>query len=211
MSGPSGAGKSTIAREIAKSFDTNVIPTYTTRPLRPNEKDRVHVSEQEFLKMIEDGEFIEHTKQKNGHHYGRKKSDFNGVSVIEVSLNGANFYRKEFPDAYAVYIEPDVSGDKLKQRLIKRGGMSEEEADWRVKITPNHIADAKKMGFDAYKTSVSGEFSELAQEIKNEIQPRPNPGSSEEWRHGTMLPPDKNPFAQYFNPDTDTDDDENVE
>ena len=179
VSGPSGAGKSTIAREIANSFDTNVIPTYTTRPLRPNEKDRVHVSEQEFLKMIEDGEFIEHTKQKNGHHYGRKKSDFSGVSVVEVSLNGANFYRKEFPEAYAVYIEPDVSGEALKQRLIKRGGMSEEEAEWRVKITPNHIADAKKMEFDAYKTSVSGKFSELAQEIKEGI-PLKNP-ITQEW------------------------------
>jgi guanylate kinase len=174
LSGPSGSGKSTFARKIAEHFDTEVIPTYTTRPLRPNERDRVTVSEEKFLDMVEKGDFHEHKKLKNGFHYGRRKEDFDGVSVLEVSLAGMDYYKDKFPDAHSIYLQPDITGEKLRQRLIKRGGMSGEEATKRTQIASGHIKSAKNMDFDRYYVTSTGRFDELAEEIIADI-PKENP------------------------------------
>ena len=174
LSGPSGSGKSTFARKIAEHFDTTVIPTYTTRPQRPNERDRITVSEEEFLRMVEKGDFHEHKKLKNGFHYGRRKEDFDGVSVLEVSLAGMDYYKDKFPDALSIYLQPDITGEKLRQRLIKRGGMSGEEATKRAQIASGHIKSAKSMGFDKYYVTSTGRFDELAEEIIADI-PKENP------------------------------------
>lgn len=174
LSGPSGSGKSTFARKIAEHFGTTVIPTYTTRPQRPNERDRVTVSEEQFLDMVEKGVFHEHKKLKNGFHYGRRKEDFDGVSVLEVSLAGMDYYKDKFPDAYSIYLQPDITGEKLRQRLIKRGGMSSEEATKRTEIASGHIKSAKNMDFDRYYVSETGKFDELAEEIIADI-PKENP------------------------------------
>ena len=174
LSGPSGSGKSTFARKIAEHFGTTVIPTYTTRPQRPNERDRVTVSEEQFLDMVEKGDFHEHQQLKNGFHYGRRKEDFDGVSVLEVSLAGMDYYKDKFPDAYSIYLQPDITGEKLRQRLIKRGGMSGEEATKRTEIASGHIKSAKNMDFDRYYVSETGKFDELAKEIIADI-PKANP------------------------------------
>ena len=192
LSGASGSGKSTIAREIAKNFDTEVIPTYTTRPLRPNERDRVSITKEQFKKKIDDDEFIEYELSKNDHHYGRLKSDFDSeVSVIEVNLAGANKYMEMFPDSLSIYLKPDVSGDELKKRLIKRGGMSEKEAEQRAKIASGHAESAERMDFDLYKTTTTGKFSKTATEVIDWLHTqiaKPNPG----WRHGTQM--ENDPF-----------------
>lgn len=48
-----------------------VVPTYTTRPLRDNESNYVHLTEEEFKEADEKGEFIE-TNYFCSHLYGTK-------------------------------------------------------------------------------------------------------------------------------------------
>ena len=55
ISGFSGAGKDTIAKDIAKLFDLNVVVSYTTRPRRPNEEEGVEyffISDNEFCTKL---------------------------------------------------------------------------------------------------------------------------------------------------------------
>lgn len=57
--GPSGTGKSTIIRELRQMDERFIyISPYITRPLRENETDKVHISDQEMDLRKENGEFL---------------------------------------------------------------------------------------------------------------------------------------------------------
>ena len=66
--GKSGAGKDTIMRDVMKQNNSLLNPvSYTSRPMRENETDGVDyhfVSNETFLKMINDGKLLEYRKYK---------------------------------------------------------------------------------------------------------------------------------------------------
>lgn len=76
LSSPSGAGKTSIVSQLMKTephLRSSV--SATTRPQRPGEIDGVHyffISEAEFMKRLEEGEFLEHATVF-GNLYGTPK------------------------------------------------------------------------------------------------------------------------------------------
>ena len=182
VSGPSGSGKSTISKTIAKELGGTLVPTVTTRPRRPKEKegeDRIFVSKDEFKEMINNKEFVEYKQHKDGVFYGRRKTDMDDISIVEVSLKGMKEYKELYPDSFAVFLEPDKSPKEIEKRLLSRGGMSEANAKARASIIPKQVAAAKTMPYDLFITSRTGKYSEVAKEIISQI-PMANPG----WRQG---------------------------
>lgn len=72
ITGPSCAGKTTFAREMVSVYkNMEIVPTYTTRPLRDDDSNYIQVTEEEFKKAEEAGEFIE-TNYFCSHLYGTK-------------------------------------------------------------------------------------------------------------------------------------------
>ena len=173
ISGPSGVGKSTIARTIAGLLDASLVPTVTTRKRRPKELeggDRVFVSQDKFKEMIDKGDLVEWRKQKNGHYYGRRYSDFSKeTAVVDVTLNGVTKYRKAFSNITSIFLDPDVSPAELSKRIMRRGGMTKEEAEARARIASNQVAQAHTMPFDMFVKSRSGDFEQVAKEIVDDI------------------------------------------
>ena len=154
----------------------------TTRSRRPKEKegeDRIFVSKDEFKEMIDNNEFVEYKQHKDGVFYGRRKTDMDDISIVEVSLKGMKEYKELYPDSFAVFLEPDKSPKEIEKRLLSRGGMSEANAKARASIIPKQVAAAKTMPYDLFTKSRTGKYSEVAKEIISQI-PMANPG----WRHG---------------------------
>jgi len=196
VSGPSGSGKSTISKTIAKELGGTLVPTVTTRSRRPKEKegeDRIFVSKDEFKEMIDNNEFVEYKQHKDGVFYGRRKTDMDDISIVEVSLKGMKEYKKLYPDSFAVFLEPDKSPKEIEKRLLSRGGMSEANAKARASIIPKQVAAAKTMPYDLFTKSRTGKYSEVAKEIISQI-PMANPG----WRHGEAMDEEDDPFADQF-------------
>src|SRR2546429_8535517 len=81
ISGPSGVGKDTVLRrlfELAPNLKYSV--SYTTRPPRPGEVDGhsyTFVSEPEFLRLIEQKEFLEWAKVYD-QYYGTSRRRVGG-------------------------------------------------------------------------------------------------------------------------------------
>ena len=177
ISGPSGVGKTTIIKRISKMTGAEFVPSVTTRPLRPKEKegvDKFVVTKEKFEQMIANGEFVEHRKLKNGHYYGRRYSDFKDLSIVDVTLKGKNEFKKKFPNTFSIFLKPNVSADVLASHMRKRGGMSESERKGRADIIERMLESASKMDFDLVITSRVGEYEKVAEEIVPQL-PQPNP------------------------------------
>ena len=137
IAAPSGAGKTTIVRELLKKHPGIVFSvSATTRKKRDNEtegRDYFFYNKDEFRKMIENGELVEHEILFNGDYYGTLKSFVNenienGKNVIfDIDVNGAVNIKKIYGNkAILIFImPPDL--DTLKERLKKRGTESIEQ------------------------------------------------------------------------------------
>ena len=179
VSGPSGSGKSTTVRYLLNKLpNSKTIPSYTTRKLRKSDRpeERIVVTKKEFLKMKANGEFLDMTVSKDGTMYGRKKVDFANAEyiVIELSLSGFDKLKKQFPNAFGVYLEPVEDPKEIEARMLRRGGITPQQAKGRAKIIPFHIKSSKKLPFDLRVKTANGQFKKAAKEVLEAI-PKKNP------------------------------------
>jgi guanylate kinase len=135
LSSPSGAGKTTIARMLlAADSELAVSVSATTRPMRSGEvdgKDYHFVSQAEFDRMVEAGEFFEWA-HVFGHCYGTPKGAIRaGLKqgqdfLFDIDWQGTQqLYQKAERDVVRVFILPP-SLTELNARLIGRGTDSPE-------------------------------------------------------------------------------------
>lgn len=133
VSGPSGAGKSTVISQLMQlRSDLCFSVSVTTRAPRPGEKngeDYFFVSWDEFDRMIENNELLEHAEYV-GNCYGTPGSYVEhkrreGMNVIlDIEVQGARQIRDRVPDAVKIFVIPP-SLNALEQRL--RGRKTDEE------------------------------------------------------------------------------------
>ena len=101
----------------------------TTRAPRPGEVDGEHyyfISDDEFDRMVRDGEFLEYATVHNAYRYGTPRPPVDaalasGRSVLlEIDLQGARAVRRAMPEALLVFLLPP-SWEELVRRLVGRG------------------------------------------------------------------------------------------
>ena len=100
------------------------------------------------------------------------------VAVIDVTLKGMKKYRDVFPHTTSIFLDPDVSPEELKKRILRRGGMTPEEAEARANIAAKQIEDAHKMDFDMFVKSKTGGFEDVAKQIAADIEKLQNPSTN---------------------------------
>lgn len=156
VSGPSGSGKTTLCRAATAVEPVYYTVSCTTRPQRPGEehgRDYFFLTEEEFVRRIDAGEFLEHA-EVHGRHYGTLKSEVlpalaAGRDVImDLDIQGAAQLR-QCPDAAIrralvdVFIMP-AGMDDLRGRLAGRRSESEAELELRLRnaiAEMNHWSD----------------------------------------------------------------------
>ncbi len=128
ISAPSGTGKTTLVKTLVDSLpDITVSISHTTRPKRPAETDGINyyfVDKNEFLRMIEHDDFLEHANVFNN-LYGTSRSWVEdtlkrGIDVIlEIDWQGAEQVQRLYPHCISIFILPP-SLATLSERLIQR-------------------------------------------------------------------------------------------
>ncbi|MBM7581892.1 guanylate kinase [Caldicoprobacter guelmensis] len=129
VSGPSGAGKGTICNAYLERNPHAVLSvSVTTRKPRAGEKEGVNYffrDKETFLKMVENGEFLEYA-EVYGNYYGTPKkfveeklADGRDV-ILEIDIQGALQVKERFPEAVFIFVIPP-SMEELKRRIVKRG------------------------------------------------------------------------------------------
>ncbi len=141
LSSPSGAGKTTLADRLLTKDDEMVLSiSATTRQRRPGEahgKDYYFVSEDEFTRMRDDGEFLEWANVF-GHYYGTPRSLVEDVLrqgkdvLFDIDWQGAQQLDEVAgEDVVKVFILPP-SREELERRLRQRAQDPEDVVQRRM-------------------------------------------------------------------------------
>lgn len=154
LSAPSGTGKSTIISHLMEDADLRLgfSVSATSRSPRGTEKDGkdyFFLSEEEFQRRIDRGEFVEWEEVYAGTRYGTLESEVERVTssghnlIMDVDVKGALNIKKRFGhDAIAIFImPPDIA--TLENRLRQRATDAEdkilrrlEKAEYEMTFAP---------------------------------------------------------------------------
>ena len=142
FSAPSGSGKTTIVQSLLQripflSFSISA----TSRKKRDSEtdkKDYYFMSEYEFRKKIDNGDFVEWEEVYDGCYYGTLKTEVERiwreeqVVVFDVDVKGGLNLKKHFgQNALAIFIRVK-DADTLKERLRNRKTETNESLGRRL-------------------------------------------------------------------------------
>ena len=141
VAAPSGAGKTSLVRALMERDPSlRFSVSYTTRPRRTAEehgRDYFFVSREEFERMVEAGEFIEHARVFDNYYGTARQQVEQSLAagqnlLLEIDWQGAQQIRSAMPEAVSVFILPP-SRAELERRLRGRGTDSEEVIQRRLR------------------------------------------------------------------------------
>src|ERR687887_2798846 len=148
ITGPSGVGKGTLIRSLRERIpDLELSVSATTRDPRPGEEDGVDyhfLSDDEFQRRVDAGEFVEHATY-SGRRYGTLRSELDRRTaagkpvVLEIEVQGARQIRETMPEALQVFIAPP-SQEALRARLVGRGTDDPEQIEARLRVADEELA-----------------------------------------------------------------------
>ena len=140
VSGPSGSGKSTLVEKLLKLPGTMLSISCTTRLPRKTESNGGwynFVTESEFQRMVEQGEFLEYAQVFGKNWYGTPRKSIEDALaqkkdlVLEIDVQGALQVKQKLPGAVAVFVLPP-SRAELEKRIRTRGQDSDDEIARRL-------------------------------------------------------------------------------
>lgn len=174
LSGPAGVGKGTILTEISGKLNNLVYSvSCTTREPRPGEvngQSYYFISEEEFMKTVEDGELLEWARV-HGHYYGTRRDIVErsleaGLDVLlEIDVQGAKQVKKKIPEAVMVFVQPP-SFEELVRRLKMRRTETPGQLDIRIENAKKELLAAGEYEHMIINDNVSAAARDFIEIIK---------------------------------------------
>lgn len=156
ISGTTCAGKGTVVKELLKrNKNLKVSISYTTRAKRDGEVDGIDyffIQNDEFEKMIANGEFLEYAKVQYDKYYGTSKAQVkkmldDGYDVIlEIDVQGAQQIKEMFPQTILIFIMAP-SMNEVKRRIKARGKETKEQILDRFQTAYREINEIPKYNY----------------------------------------------------------------
>jgi len=149
FSAPSGSGKTTIVKRMLNTIPELAFSVSAcTRKAREAEvhgRDYYFLSVDEFVKAIENDEFVEWEMVYEGKYYGTLRQEVTRIwnlgkqVIFDVDVEGGLNLKEKFGDqALAIFVMPP-SVKVLEERLRARGSESEEAIRTRVEKAESEL------------------------------------------------------------------------
>jgi guanylate kinase len=178
VSAPSGTGKTTIIKELLKSNPDLVFSvSATTRKRRNSEIDGVDyffIAEDEFIRKIDNNEFVEWEKFYDYYYGTYKKTIEENVNkgknvIVEIDVNGALALKEIYPDAVLIFILPPTL-DELINRLKNRKTESDADLHKRIKRVKMELSHKDNFDYFIKNEILEKAISDIKSLIKKIIQ-----------------------------------------
>jgi guanylate kinase len=176
ITGPSGAGKGTLIAQLVERLPgLEVAVSATTRPLRPGEengRDYWFLSEPEFTRRIEVGEFLEHVQYVGG-RYGTLSTEIDRIAddgrvcVLELEIDGALRVQEQVAGSVTLFIAADVA--ELERRLRARATESSGEIGQRIKLARWQLEQAHRFRYMVRNDDLERATEALAALVEREL------------------------------------------
>lgn len=171
LAGPTAVGKGTVSAAIRARYpDIWLSVSATTRAPRPGERDGVHyyfLGEDEFTRLVEDGQMLEWAVVHGRHRYGTPRGPVQEAVaagrpvLLEIDLAGARQVRQTLPNSRFVFLAPPDWGT-LVERLVGRGTESEEERERRLATARIELAAEPEFDVTIVNDTVDRASAQLA-------------------------------------------------
>jgi guanylate kinase len=181
ITGTSGEGKSTLARDLVKRLpELELAVSATTRPRRPNEKDGRDywfLSDEEFDRRLQAGDFLEWVELPWGEGYrsGTLWSELDRIAsgghspLLEIETGGALAVRDRVPAAVTIFVTAP-STEELERRLRSRATESEGEIEERLDVAQRQLALEKEFQHTIVNDVLERALDELEEIVRGELQ-----------------------------------------
>ena len=196
IAAPSGAGKTSLVRALMqREPGLRFSISYTTRRQRPNEvhgRDYFFVGREEFDRMAEAGQFLEHATVF-GNSYGTarvqvEQSLESGQDLIlEIDWQGARQIRSALPECCSIFILPP-SRAELERRLRGRGTDTEEVIVRRLGEAAEDMGHWREFDYVVVNDSFDRALDELSAIVQGRDPPeaRRDRAGLEGWAAGLV-------------------------
>ena len=176
ISGPSGSGKGTVVellRQIAPNIGVSV--SATSRKPREGEQEGVSYyfkTREEFEKLIENGEVLEHTEY-NGNYYGTLKSEAQRIIgegrdlILEIEVDGGGQVKRLLGDDCITVMLLAPSAAEQERRLRGRG--TEEESVIAGRLARARAEVREAVNYDYVVVNETDRTRECAEDILSVI------------------------------------------
>jgi guanylate kinase len=181
ITGTSGEGKSTLARALAgRVAEVELAVSATTRPRRPREedgRDYYFLSEEEFDRRLEAGDFLEWVELPWGEGYrsGTLWSELDRIAsegrspLLEIETGGALRVRDRVPAAVTIFVTAP-SSEELERRLRLRATESEGEIEERLDVAQGQLALEPEFTYKIVNDNLDRAVGELEGIVRAELQ-----------------------------------------
>ena len=159
ISAPSGSGKSTLVSEVRKQLSgIEFSVSWTTRAPRGSEqhgREYNFTTREEFERMIEAGEFLEHA-EVFGHYYGTTRRNLEEARLaghdllLDIDVQGAAQVRSRLPEAVSIFVlppNPRVLRTRLRNRYRAEGHVNEAELYRRLSEASKEIENYSQYSY----------------------------------------------------------------
>ena len=163
LAGPTAVGKGTVAAHVRTHHpEVWISVSATTRHPRPGEVHGRHywfVSDEEFDRLVADGELLEWAVVHKKARYGTPRRPVEQAlsdgrpALLEIDLQGARQVRASMPEALFVFLKPP-SWEELVRRLVGRGTETEEERERRLETAREELAAESEFDVTVENTEV---------------------------------------------------------
>ncbi|MRR36567.1 guanylate kinase, partial [bacterium] len=171
LSGLSGVGKDTVLKHIQeRGCPFHFVVTVTTRPPREGEvhgRDYWFVSKEEFFRMLEAGELMEHATVYDEYKGIPKRQVQEALAsgkdvVLRLDVQGAETIRKLVPEALLIFLTTE-SEEELVSRLKARRTETEEKLKLRIDTAREELRHIG--GFDYFVVNPENQLDETVDKI----------------------------------------------
>jgi guanylate kinase len=179
ITGQSGAGKGTLIERLLRDFpQLQLAVSATTRARRPGEIDGVHyyfISEEEFDRRFDAGEFLEHHVFPWGQRSGTLVSEIQRIvddgnaCVLELETDGALNVAERVANAVTIFVTAPI--DELERRLRERATESAGEIGERIRVAREQLEVADRFDYRVENDDLERATAELAGIVRRLLAP----------------------------------------